>query len=145
DIACPSDPLLQPNSPYRVCEGTSFAAPQVAALANYFRSVPSQWKSQLDKTANVKKLIQLFHRRFAVHGHPVNPTSRTPIILNGQVGGHSCLRERDSNEEWHKVCPDIKDQPDQEPSNPGQPVTPCQGGQNGNPAKRQDGGGSCPL
>lgn len=43
------------------------------------------------------------------------------------------------------MCPDIKDQLDQDPSNPGQPVTPCQGGQNGNPTKRQDSGGSCPL
>lgn len=121
------------------------AAPQVAALANYFRSVPSKWKSQLDQTANLKKLIQLFHRRFAVHGHPVNPEDRRPIIWNGQVGEHSCLREWDSKEDWHKVCPDINDQLDQESPNPGQPVEPCQGGQNGNPTKRQDGGGSCPV
>ncbi|KAF2828939.1 hypothetical protein CC86DRAFT_317913 [Ophiobolus disseminans] len=144
-LTCPGDPTLTSEDEYTGCDGTSFAAPQVAALANYFRSVPSKWKSQLGETANVKKLIQLFHRRFAVPGPPVNPTGRNPIIWNGQVGKNSCLRDWDSTEDWHKVCPNINDQLDQEPSDPGQPVTPCGSGQNGNPAKRQDGGGSCPL
>ncbi|KAF1994463.1 hypothetical protein P154DRAFT_567311 [Amniculicola lignicola CBS 123094] len=145
NIACPGDPFLEKDTPYRPCDGTSYATPQVAALANYFRSVPSKWESQLDKTANLKKFIQLFHRRFAVHGHPVNPTDRNPIIWNGQVGEHSCLRDWDSTEEWHKVCPNINDDLEKEPVNPGQPVTPCQRGQNGNPTKRQNGGSSCPL
>ncbi|KAJ6118862.1 Killer toxin subunits alpha/beta 6 [Penicillium samsonianum] len=131
----------------KTCSGTSFAAPQVAALANYFRAVPSRWQSQLNKPANVKKLIQLFARRFAVDGQSVDPAERRPIIWNGQVGEHSCLRDPGSSEDWAQACPAIQDNLKDEPVNPGQPVEPCGAGQNGNPARRrrQDGGGgSCP-
>lgn len=107
--------------------------------------MPSPWQSQLDKPSNVKKLIQLFARRFAVYGHNVDPAARRPIIWNGQVGEHNCLREYGSKEDWAKVCPTIRDNLDDEPPNPGQPVEPCGPGQDGNPTRRlrQD-GGSCP-
>lgn len=131
----------------------SAAAPQVAALAAYFRAVPSPWQSQLSKPSNVKKLIQLFARRFAVEGHNVDPTARRPIIWNGQVGEHSCLRDYGSKEDWAKVCPTIKENLEDEPVNPGQPVEPCDAGQAGssaNPGRRRRrqagaGGGSCPY
>ncbi|KAB8067043.1 peptidase S8/S53 domain-containing protein [Aspergillus leporis] len=145
DVTCPADPVDQPGNIMKICSGTSFAAPQVAALANYFRAVPSPWQSQLDKPSNVKKLIQLFARRFAVYGHNVDPAARRPIIWNGQVGEHSCLREYGSKEDWARVCPTIRDNLGDEPANPGQPVEPCGPGQDGNPTRlrRQD-SGSCP-
>ncbi|KOS36472.1 hypothetical protein ACN38_g12782 [Penicillium nordicum] len=138
----------------RDCGGTSFASPQVAALANYFRSVPSPWQSQLDKPSNVKKLIQLFARRFVVHDSPVLAPARRPVIWNGQVGEHSCLREYGSTEDWAKVRPTIKDNLENEAPNLGEDVKPCFPNQNTNPptarrqlGRRQSGGGSdsCPL
>lgn len=115
--------------------------------------MPSPWQSQLSKPSNVKKLIQLFARRFAVKGHNVDPAARRPIIWNGQVGEHSCLRDYGSKEDWAKVCPTIKDNLEDEPVNPGQPVEPCDAGQAGssaNPGRRRrrqagGGGGSCPY
>ncbi|KAJ5943590.1 hypothetical protein N7516_003758 [Penicillium verrucosum] len=151
-IYCPAAPGSA--SPMRDCGGTSFASPQVAALANYFRSVPSPWQSQLDKPSNVKKLIQLFARRFVVHDSPVLAPARRLVIWNGQVGEHSCLREYGSTEDWAKVCPTIKDNLENEAPNPGEDVKPCFPNQNTNPptarrqlGRRQSGGGSdsCPL
>ncbi|KAF9882735.1 hypothetical protein FE257_005339 [Aspergillus nanangensis] len=146
---CPGDPIWDDGETIITCSGTSYAAPQVAALVGYYRSLPSPWQSQLDKPSNVKKLIQLFARRFAVHGHNVDPLDRRPIIWNGQVGEHSCLREYGSTEDWAKVCPTIKDNLEDEPDNPGQSVESCAAGQNGNPLKcrQSDGGGgdSCPI
>ncbi|KAJ5963523.1 uncharacterized protein N7479_003399 [Penicillium vulpinum] len=142
-IHCPAAPGS--SDPMRVCKGTSFAAPQVAALANYFRTVPSRWQSQLDKPSNVKKLIQLFARRFAVNT-PVDPAGRRPIIWNGQVGEHSCLHDYGSEDDWAKVCPTIQDNLEDEPLNPGEAVEPCTAGASSNPARRQSGGGgSCPY
>ncbi|KAL4930991.1 uncharacterized protein BDV17DRAFT_297485 [Aspergillus undulatus] len=149
DISCPEEPEWDEEDRMQACEGTSYASPQVAALASYFRAVPSRWQSQLNRPANVKKLIQLFARRFAVHGENVELAERRPIIWNGQVGEHSCLRDPGSSEDWAQACPTIQDNLEDEPVNPGQPVEPCGPGQNGNPARRrrQDGGGgggSCP-
>jgi hypothetical protein len=107
--------------------------------------VPSPWQSQLSKTSNVKKLIQLFARCFAVHSHNVDPADRRPIIWNGQVGEHSCLRDYGSKEDWAKVCPNIQDSLEDEPMNPGEPVEPCGAGQSGNLVKRRRNGGSCPV
>ncbi|CEL01964.1 hypothetical protein ASPCAL01540 [Aspergillus calidoustus] len=155
DVHYPKDPERGKEKEIESCDSTSFSAPQVAALANYFRAVPSRWQSQLNKPANIKKLIQLFARRFAVahYGNTpeVKPEERRPIIWNGRVGEHSCLRDFGSEEEWAKVYPSIKDNLEDEPENPGQPVDPCGAGQNGSPARRrrQDGGAgggsSCPY
>ncbi|KAF9894400.1 hypothetical protein FE257_007903 [Aspergillus nanangensis] len=133
--------------------GTSYAAPQVAALANYFRAVPSRWQSQLDNPSNVKKLIQLFARRFLIQGQKVLGPARRPIIWNGQVGDHSCLREYGSTDDWAKACPTIKEKLDDEPDNPGEDTRPCFEGQSSKPTKRgqlgrrqsEAGGESCPL
>ncbi|KAL4864546.1 peptidase S8/S53 domain-containing protein [Aspergillus spectabilis] len=146
-IHCPAAPGSK--NTMRPCQGTSFSAPQVAALASYFRAVPSRWQSQLDKPSNVKKLIQLFARRFAVN-KPVDPGDRRPIIWNGQAGEHSCLRDYGSKEDWAKVCPTIQENLEDESPNPGEPVEPCTAGQSSsnNPVRRQSGGGgsgSCPL
>lgn len=127
------------------------AAPQVAALAAYFRALSSPWQSQLSSPSNVKKLIQLFTRRFAVHHHPVATEDMRPVIWNGQVGEHSCLSEyaAKGKEDWVNVCPTIKDDLADELPNPGESVGSCSPGQTGSSAKRRrqsagDGGGSCP-
>ncbi|KAJ6149090.1 Killer toxin subunits alpha/beta 6 [Penicillium samsonianum] len=119
DIHCPADKFLHPGQKYDGLQGHFLC--------------------------NVKKLIQLFARRFAVHGHNVDPAARRPIIWNGQVGEHSCLRDYGSKEDWAKVCPTIQDSLDDEPMNPGEPVEPCRSGQSGNPTRRRQDGGSCPL
>ncbi|KAL4922566.1 hypothetical protein BDW62DRAFT_196572 [Aspergillus aurantiobrunneus] len=125
NIQCPKDPARADTGTrtMEACSGTSFAAPQVAALASYYRAVTSPWRSQLSNTSNVKKLIQLFARRFAVR-YPANtpddqkakPKDRRPIIWNGQVGEHSCLSEYWSTENWAKVCPTINDNLADEPA-----------------------------
>jgi hypothetical protein len=105
----------------------------------------------LTSPSNVKKLIQLFARRFAVRQHPVAPEDMRPVIWNGQVGEHSCLSEyaAKGKEDWANVCPTIKDDLADEPPNPGELVGSCSSGQTTSSAKRRrqsasDGGGSCP-
>lgn len=44
DIYIASDPSNR--NPFEVARGTSFAAPQVAALAGYLKKLPSQWETQ---------------------------------------------------------------------------------------------------
>ncbi|KAL4993274.1 hypothetical protein BDV10DRAFT_199829 [Aspergillus recurvatus] len=150
-VACPGA-----ENTWRIDDGTSFGrfnrAPlprhQAAALAAYFRAVPSRWRDQLIRPANVNKLIQLFARRFAIDGVNVNPEARRRVIWNGQVGEHSCLLEYGSNKPWAQACPIIQDNFENESVNPGQSVEPCDAGQNGNSARRRrqfgGGGGSCP-
>ncbi|KAH6874029.1 peptidase S8/S53 domain-containing protein [Thelonectria olida] len=127
---------------YTTGGGTSY----VAALAAYFRGLPSPWQYQLRKPANVKKMIKLFHRRFAIEGVSLAPELRRPVIWNGQVGSKSCLTDYLTKDDWdkHKACPDINLDLDKVPENPGEPVYPCKSG--GSAKKRQDGsGGSCPI
>lgn len=123
------------------------AAPLVAGLAAYMRSLPSKWQDQLEEPENVKKMITLFHRRFAIDRKlNVEPRDRKPIIWNGQVGGKSCLTHYDTRNEWDtdNVCPDIEEELVGQVDN-GQTVRPCDAGEGGNPAQRQEDGGSCPL
>ncbi|KAK1974041.1 pectate lyase superfamily protein-domain-containing protein [Colletotrichum cereale] len=142
---------------YQKDSGTSFAAPQVAGLAAYYRSLPSPWQTQLTAPSRVNKLVRLFHRRFAVNRQrnpgaidPNQPALRKPVIWNGQVGQNSCLRDYDDRNAWGggNVCPQIDQNLDNEASN-GQTVEPCGAGNGGNPRlplmARQNGGGSCPL
>lgn len=150
NVQLPRDPSFG-GKPMRTDDGTSFAAPQVAALAAYFRALSSPWHSQLSSPSNVKKLTQLFARRFAVRHHPVATEGMRPVIWNGQVGEHSCLSEyaAKGKEDWANVCPTIKDDLADELPNPRESVGSCSFGQTGSSAKprRQsagDGGGSCP-
>ncbi|KAM0280207.1 hypothetical protein ACHAQH_004164 [Verticillium albo-atrum] len=70
--------------------GTSFVSPIVAGVAAYFRSLDSDWGSQLKTPANVKKMIQLLQRKLVVHEK--STTSRTvPVVWNGQLEGLSCI------------------------------------------------------
>lgn len=45
------------NSDYEVARGTSFAAPQVAALAAYFKALPSKWQGQREYLAFIISLL----------------------------------------------------------------------------------------
>ncbi|EER40925.1 exo-beta-1,3-glucanase [Histoplasma capsulatum H143] len=143
DVWVPGYPDIIDNLKVRT-SGTSFAAPQVAGLVAYFRSLSSPWKDQLKKPANVKKMIQLFHRRFTVHSPvaPNDPNLRKPVIWNGQVKTHSCLSDYNTIDEWDtgRSCPKIKEKLDDE-TGKGETVEPCS---LGNPFTQVD-GGSCPF
>jgi hypothetical protein len=45
------------NSDYEAARGTSFAAPQVAALAAYFKALPSKWQGQREYLAFIVSLL----------------------------------------------------------------------------------------
>nr|CDP24152.1 Putative Glycoside Hydrolase Family 55 [Podospora anserina S mat+] len=153
NVPCTSDPNAAGDKYSRnMASGTSAAAPQVAGLAAYWRSLPSKWQTQLEEPANVKKLIRLFHRRYGfwnaqrAKNFPILAQSK-PVIWNGQVKDKNCLVDYDTRQTWDttKACPDIPDRLSTLPENPGESVN-CN-----NPApppnsKRQAGsGGSCPF
>ena len=75
-----------------LASGTSFAVPQVAALAGYLRSLDSKWKADLMKPANVVKMIKYLSR--AIKSEPAPPLF-VPVdaltIWNGHVGEENCL------------------------------------------------------
>ncbi|KAM5385383.1 hypothetical protein ACJZ2D_001024 [Fusarium nematophilum] len=132
DITVPDDA----GGKYAMTYGTSFAAPQVAALAAYYRSIPSPWKTQLGSPANVRKLIMLFQREIInERGNP----GWHDIIWNGQVGAKSCLRDYATKGTWDtdNACPTIRDNLEEVP------VNPCR--TDGTKRKRQDEGDSCPV
>ncbi|KDN67309.1 putative 1,3-beta glucanase [Colletotrichum sublineola] len=134
---------------FRKTRGTSFAAPQVAALAAYLRSLPSPWKTQLQEPRHVKKMIRLLHRRFTLRypSSVPNPSLRKPIIWNGQVGDKNCLVDYDTRSQWDtdNACPEIDKDLDKEMGQ-GETVEPCGAGigENSRIAARQD-GGFCPV
>ncbi|CAM1508809.1 Fc.00g025480.m01.CDS01 [Cosmosporella sp. VM-42] len=106
-----------PGGGYAPVAGTSYAAPRVAALVAYFRSMPSPWQDQLQNPANVKKLIQIFGRTIIPERYaPI----LMPIIWNGQVGAKSCLRDYATKGTWDtsNACPTIKDKLEDVPVNP---------------------------
>ncbi|KAJ4236844.1 hypothetical protein NW757_013296, partial [Fusarium falciforme] len=78
--------------------GYKYAASQVAALAAYFRALPSPWQDQLREPANVKKLIMILQRAIAVPGE--ENLGQLLTIWNSQVGEKSCLPNYDTRKEW---------------------------------------------
>ncbi|OIW23586.1 pectin lyase-like protein, partial [Coniochaeta ligniaria NRRL 30616] len=159
DVYVPDNPNNGDTNAMRKGSGTSYAAPQVAGLAAYLRSLSSPWQTQLQDPANVKKLIRLLHRRFIVLRYKAgvaSPADRKPVVWNGEVGAKSCVADYADRANWDvgKVCPTIDDDLDKVSLDPppGQTVGSCAAGVGGNPVrkKRQDGagggaGGSCPL
>lgn len=147
----PDDPGSGNLNAMRKGSGTSYAAPQVAALAAYLRALPSAWSTQLEEPANVKKLIRLLHRRFAVNNPSTrwpDPSLRKPVIWNGQVGDKNCLIDYDTKDDWDKdnSCPTLEKDLSQQ-TDDGQTVQECTPGAGGNPTlkSRQDDGESCPY
>lgn len=159
DVRCPSDPAGSGTDLYAEVgrSGTSVAAPQVAALAAYWRSLDTKWKTQLEDPANVKKLIQLFHRRYGFfnpqNGKSYQISARSkPVIWNGQVKDKNCLIHYDTRDTWDattKACPEIPDDLSTLSDNPGEPVdcnnTPANPPASSKHKRQSNSGGSCPL
>lgn len=73
----------------------SEAAPMVASLAAYFRSMRSHWEQDLQRPANARKLIQHFSRSLAISDPRVASLGDVKdFIWNGQVREFSCLVDR---------------------------------------------------
>ncbi|KAK0629578.1 pectate lyase superfamily protein-domain-containing protein [Bombardia bombarda] len=159
DVLVPTDPAST-NYPYTVDGGTSFAAPQVAALVSYLRGLDSPWKDQLTSPASVKKMVTLLHRRFqrdrwwiSPPDQPVEAKDQRPVIWNGQVLrdhsdndiSKSCVADYDldaaeANQPWwgSSICPPIPRSIAN--SGPGESTGPCGGAD----SKRHNAdGGTC--
>ncbi|OAT07954.1 hypothetical protein BDBG_16924 [Blastomyces gilchristii SLH14081] len=111
---------------YETDDGTSLSVALVSGLVGYYRSLPSPWEAQLQSPANVKKMIKIFHRRFAVQGEPVNFAMMKPTIWNAQVGARSCLSDYHEIPQWdvNRVCPQIELDLEND-FNEGETVEPC--------------------
>ncbi|KAK2598031.1 hypothetical protein QQS21_005868 [Conoideocrella luteorostrata] len=99
---------------WKQASGTSFSAPQVAGLVAYLRSLPSKWQTSLQDPANVKKMVQILHRRVYPRDTTVEPLN-TPwmkMIWNGQIGKYSCLVDYDTNWPGRHKCPFIPEPAD---------------------------------
>ncbi|KAH7369719.1 pectate lyase superfamily protein-domain-containing protein [Rhexocercosporidium sp. MPI-PUGE-AT-0058] len=98
-----------PNS-YGTESGTSYAAPQVAALAAYLKKLPSQWQDQLNLPDSrgpqaVKALINTLQRTI----EPVptqNKNNRLPTIWNGMSKTVNCLLDFPGGDEANG-CPNL--------------------------------------
>ncbi|KAI8623454.1 hypothetical protein F5Y19DRAFT_458390 [Xylariaceae sp. FL1651] len=151
----PTDPSASAD-PWKQDLGTSFAAPAVAGIAAYLRSLDSPFKTQLEDPARVKQMIEFLAHRYNRQKidnsglEPLDAAQRRPIAWNGQVQttvngvveSHSCLADYDTIGDWDVdgACDGIN--PDMSNMGNGESTGSC--GANGSPAKRDD-GGSCPL
>lgn len=90
-------------------DGTSFAAPQVAALAGYLKILPSQWvtSGQMADPAGVKAMIQALHGRITVSPFNGNAALLEPIIWNGQDDLVNCLTNPGDDENCPNLPADI--------------------------------------
>ncbi|KAJ6190287.1 hypothetical protein N7519_000308 [Penicillium mononematosum] len=79
---------------------------------------PLAGSPELDKLSNVKNLIQLYARYFRAMGSNVDAKKLRPVIWNGQIREHSCIREAGSTEDWAKTCPNTQDNLEDESTNP---------------------------
>ncbi|KAH7034944.1 uncharacterized protein B0I36DRAFT_360400 [Microdochium trichocladiopsis] len=92
--------------------GTSYATPQVAALAAYLRGLPSRFSDELKEPAMVKRLTQILHRRVPVNeirGKLYDRDKVHPVIWNGHYGKSNCLLENNADPIPAGVCPDFRD------------------------------------
>ncbi|RWA06956.1 hypothetical protein EKO27_g8145 [Xylaria grammica] len=94
--------------------GTSFAAPQVAALAAYFKQLPSRWQSQMNQPNTngpkaVKAMIVALQRyvKKAASGKRFDPA--VPLVWNGMDVGLNCLFEHTEEQDKKPVCPKLPD------------------------------------
>ncbi|GAW24064.1 hypothetical protein ANO14919_136440 [Xylariales sp. No.14919] len=94
--------------------GTSFAAPQVAALAAYFKQLPSRWQSQMNQPNTngpkaVKAMIVALQRyiKKAASGKRFDPA--VPLVWNGMDVGLNCLVEQTQEQDEKAVCPKLPD------------------------------------
>ncbi|GAP87899.2 hypothetical protein SAMD00023353_1601050 [Rosellinia necatrix] len=98
---------------YDVARGTSFAAPQVAGLAAYFKQLPSQWRDQLNQANSngpkaVKAMIVALQREITKDKvRRVGPSM--PLVWNGMDVGVNCLLDYPQGGDPANVCPALTD------------------------------------
>ncbi|KAI1159223.1 pectate lyase superfamily protein-domain-containing protein [Nemania serpens] len=102
---------------YEASSGTSFATPQVAALAAYFKALPSQWQAQLNQAsaagpAAVKALIIAYQRNI-VPSQMINlaHTPTVKLIWNGMDQMTNCLLDYPNGGDPKNACPNIGKDP----------------------------------
>ncbi|KAH8157033.1 hypothetical protein CIB48_g11215 [Xylaria polymorpha] len=169
-IWVPTDPAANPNDPWKESQGTSLAAPAVAGIAAYLRSLDSPFKTALENPANVKLMISFLAHRFDRQNKAntglaaLDASRKRPVAWNGQVQNwqrdangnlvkgpdgnnvgqsHSCLADWDTRAEWDydNACDGLN--PDMSQMGPGESTGSCDA--SGHPLARRDTGGSCPL
>ncbi|KAI1773231.1 pectin lyase-like protein [Hypoxylon cercidicola] len=95
---------------YETDSGTSFAAPEVAALAAYFKQLSSNWHDQLNQANTngpraVKAMIVALQRN--IDASPVVSGTSVPVIWNGIDEGVNCLLDFPNGGDPNNVCPDL--------------------------------------
>lgn len=121
------------------------AAPKVAGIIAYWRSLPGPFQEALKKPENVKKLVIYFHHRYDIIEYPslqkkqIAAWDKRPVIWNGQVQWFNyttnrlqtmnCLTDWDTRHLWDDqlVCDGLNPDMDQMPDDDGQTVEPDMG------------------
>ncbi|RYC61691.1 hypothetical protein CHU98_g4510 [Xylaria longipes] len=107
--------VVDSGNGYQVAKGTSFAAPQVAALAAYFKVLPSQWRTQLNQGNSngpkaVKAMIVAFQRPINVGSVPSWDSGPTvSLVWNGMDVAVNCLLDFPQGGDPNGVCPSLTD------------------------------------
>ncbi|KAK8067581.1 glycan 1-3-beta-glucosidase precursor [Apiospora saccharicola] len=100
---------------YDLIKGTSFAAPQVAALAGYFKGLPSRWQAELnqgnsDGPKAVKAMIRALQRDINSKITVRPPTEKFQLVWNGMSGtDFNCLVNPPQGDDADGTCPDLPD------------------------------------
>ncbi|KAK7957345.1 alkaline serine protease Alp1 [Apiospora aurea] len=116
DVELPWDPAeAGANNLYFQFNGTSWAAPQVAGVIAYLRSLPGPFRKPLREPKNVKKMVQFLARRYDVLDFdgtpvPVRYRDKRPVLWNGhvqvwdyanqRVTTYNCLKDWDTRQGW---------------------------------------------
>ncbi|KAK8029256.1 glucan 1-3-beta-glucosidase [Apiospora marii] len=168
EVRIPIDPAIPGTNgrSYRVDNGTSYSAPQVAGIAAYLRSLPGPFHEPLKNPRNVKKMIAFLARRYTRFTDagvlvPVPDDQKRPVAWNGQVQvwnetqqkaiSYNCLKDWDTREDWdaNGACDGLD--PDMRNMGPGESVLSCGGPPPRNRRNRRtqnddgDDAGSCPV
>ena len=98
-------------------EGTSIAAPQVAGIAAFLRSLNTPWKTQLQNTGSMQRMIRFLSRSYRVRSLDQKTDVKqkkkmvAAVIWNGQVKDKNCLVDWPNRAKWDadlkKACGDL--------------------------------------
>ncbi|KAI0537760.1 pectate lyase superfamily protein-domain-containing protein [Xylaria digitata] len=99
---------------FETARGTSFAAPQVAALAAYLKALPSQWQNQLNQANSngpkaVKAMILALQRGITTAANAPNNGPAVPLVWNGIDQQANCLLNFPQGGDPKGVCPTLTD------------------------------------